>query len=232
MAGGCDSRVRGDARDVAHTIASTSPPGPALGRLVGLVIMAVLLASGQDPRKPDEPSTQDPPPTARSTPDAEPPRPPVDADPLVPVPDPPTVSVPRDDLPWRAGPVSPLEGVWRLQRVVREGGQEYGPPQASGYLSFGRDHLFVHLQLVPSVRVGTARPATGSFLQAGVHSWRLDGEMLTTSVLAGHRTDGRASSRVRLDRPGDVDRRRIRLLGSVLRVSQSAGEFLEFARVE
>jgi hypothetical protein len=204
----------GDARGVAPGFTMTSPALLAVG-----LIMAIAAATDQL----SERRSQDPP--ARQDPSAQGPRlppPPADAAPLPPVEDPPTTyPVHRDDLGRRGGTASPLEGMWRLRRFVRTGQPPLSEPDARGYLAFGREHLFVHLQLVS--------PAGGAFLQSGVYRWRTENGSLVTSTLSGHRSDGRD---IAAEPVGAGDSRGFLLVGAVLRVGRSADEYLEFVRIE
>ena len=184
-------------------------------RLVVTCLLAAVAFGLQDPTR----GTQDP---ARGTQDPEP-RPvraeaPPDAAPLEPYVDPPWLAVTRHDLIQRFTPPGPLEGTWRVRRVVESGRTAVG---ASGYMIAGPRVLMLQLRLPES--------GGGQSVQASTRTYRIRDGVLETSTLIGHATFG---GKMRAEAPGRVELRRLEFIGGVVRVARTGGSFVEFERIE
>ena len=152
--------------------------------------------------------------------DPERPKPPPDAAPLPPVQEPFRSKVERRDLIQEFTRASPIEGFYRLRRVVRPG---QGLPRVEGYLWIGRRHLMLQL----SGNTGNPRlPA----LQTGVRAYRTNGDTLVMTAMLGFRND--ADGDIHLDATGATIERRFELVGPLLRIHEDDNSQLEFERVE
>ncbi len=138
---------------------------------------------------------------------------------LPPVQEPFRSPVERRDLIQRFRPRSPLEGFYKLQRVVRPG--QLDVTEASGYLVIGRTHLSLNLQ--------TTTPDQPQMIQAGFRTYTIQDDRIVMTALIGHTNEG---NQIVLDPPGLTETRRFRLGGSVLRIFQTNTAYMEFVRLE
>ena len=91
-----------------------------------------------------------------------------------------------------------------------------------GYLAVGRDHLSLHLR-------GDGEKRREPVLQSSFLRYRLSGGKIFMSSLVGHHVrDGK----VLVEAANHQEVRRYELLGTTLRIYQSAHQYLEFVRIE
>ncbi|GAB4136765.1 MAG: hypothetical protein Fur0037_01540 [Planctomycetota bacterium] len=147
--------------------------------------------------------------------------PPEGSAPLPPVQEPFVAAIPRDDILLRFYRPDPIEGFYRLARRVVGGVVQIRP--GDGFLAVGRRHMMLQ------VSAPTGAPDL-PLLRAGTWRWRRAGDQIVLSVLLDHFND--ADGELHLRAPGIIERRRIELLGDVLRVHQDDHSFLEFRRAE
>ena len=140
--------------------------------------------------------------------------------PLPPVQEPVRTLVERRDLLQKFKGPSPLAGFYRL--VGRHGPTGRAKGRHLGYLAVGRDHLSLHLY-------GDGEKRREPVLQSGFRRYRLSGGKIFMSSLVGHRVrDGK----VLVEQVNHQEVRRYELLGTTLRIYQSAHQYLEFVRIE
>jgi hypothetical protein len=140
--------------------------------------------------------------------------------PLPPVQEPMRTRVERRDLLQKFKGPSPLAGFYRLVGVYGPTGPATG--QHVGYLAVGRDHLSLHLQ-------GQGHRRREPVIQSGFRRYHLaDGKIYMNSLVGHHVRDGK----VLVEEYNLQTVRRYRLAGTTLRIYQSAGEYLEFVRIE
>jgi len=167
-------------------------------------------------------SLQDPKPTpdiARQDPTR--PTPPAGAAPLRPVEEPYLAPVDRRDLIQRFEPKHPLEGMYRLNAMVRPGGRDV--LGAEGFLVLGRRHMSLHLQ-APGVEADVPQ------LRAGFRRYRIEHDRLLMESLVGHYND--LAGDMIVEGRGLRLARTISVVGSSLRVLDADGGYLEFVRIE
>ncbi|MEE9126818.1 MAG: hypothetical protein V3U11_06730 [Planctomycetota bacterium] len=166
-----------------------------------------LQGQDQDPKSRPSKSSPTPPPSATSRP-------------LPPVGEPTRTRVERRDLLQRFKGPSPLAGFYRLVAVHGPTGRAKG--RNIGYLAVGRDHLSLHLQ-------GPSKRRREPVFQSGFRRYRLGSGKIFMSNLVGHHVrDGK----VLQEQVGRQEVRRYELLGTTLRIYQSARQYLEFVRIE
>jgi len=125
----------------------------------------------------------------------------------------------RDLLQKFKGP-SPLAGFYRLVASHGRSGPSKG--RQIGYLVIGRDHLSLHLQ-------GRGMRRREPVIQSGFRRYRLGDGKLYMSNLVGHRVrDGQ----VLVEEFNRQEVRTYQLIGTRLRIYQSARQYLEFVRIE
>lgn len=125
----------------------------------------------------------------------------------------------RDLLQKFKGP-SPLAGFYRLVGVHGPAGPAKG--RHIGYLAIGRDHLSLHLQ-------GSGPRRREPVIQSGFRRYRLGDGKIYMSTLVGHRV---RAGEVLVEEYNLQEVRHYRLMGTTLKVYQSAKEYLEFVRIE
>lgn len=138
---------------------------------------------------------------------------------LPPVEEPFRSKVERRDLLQRFDEPSPLEGFYALRSMRQPDGAIVRA--TAGYAWFGRKHMMLHLSLTPDPK----RPA---FVQSSVRTYRIEGDVLTTTTLSGHESSGRLA----VEQPGRVEVRRFRQAGTVLRIYRGENSWMEFVRQE
>jgi hypothetical protein len=148
------------------------------------------------------------------------PKPPAGAAPLPPIAEPPSALVDRSDLIQRFAS-SELNGTYRLVATYRDGVQVRS--QQRGYMMIGYRYLSFHLQ-------ADADGGMPAMLQSGFRAFRVEGDRLVTTTLLGLR--GSFGDRPQVDTEGISEVRTLSLTATTLRISQSAGDYLEFERID
>lgn len=124
----------------------------------------------------------------------------------------------------RSGPAaspSPISGFWELRAAT--GGPPSAAGQLRGYLAIGERHLSLHL-LGPGVDPGVP------FFQSGFRTYRLDRDRLITTALCG--ALNKENGDVVIENSPIEEVRIWERQGQILRLKKSAGEYLDFVRIE
>lgn len=147
--------------------------------------------------------------------------PPANAGPLPPVQEPWRPEIDRSDLQQRFQADDPLMGIYEL-RGRGLGGLPM-PNTGKGWLVIGRRHLLICLE-------GPGPDPDIPLFRAGVRRFTRQGNLLNTTVLAGHFNLDNGD--VKIEPEGLQEQRLVEVVGGRLRVLQNEREWLEFARVE
>ena len=140
---------------------------------------------------------------------------------MPPVLEPERTAVERRDLLQRFHGRSPIEGFYRLKRIVRPGGVVV--QGSRGYLVVGNRHLSLQLY-APGRSPGQAN------IQAVFRSFRISGDKLLMSTLLGHRNKDNGD--ISFEPVGRETQHRFVLIGALLRVYYRIDDYLEFERIE
>lgn len=179
-------------------------------------------ARTQDPQRPQSRPASRPTSRPATAPDATGPQAADPAQPertaLPPIAEPFRSRIERRDLLQQHARTSPIEGFWELTSVRRAGVTSQMP---RGYVSFGREHMVLHVAAIPA-------PSATPWVQSSVRRYRIEGDQLVTTTLSGHEYGGK----LLVEQPGRVETRRIEQAGTVLRIHQAGGAYMEFVRVE
>lgn len=170
----------------------------------GLAIVSLfLLFSDQDPPAVSRPSA----PESRAK--------------LAPVEEPYRTAIDRRDLIQQFDPPSPLEGIYELRSIVRPGQAQVSGTR--GYLLIGRHYMSLHIR-------GRGDTPQVPHLQATFRRYTILGDRLQMSTVIGHRNE--PGGDILIEEEGLTEVRRYSLIGSILRIFQGPGSFMEFVRVE
>ncbi len=167
------------------------------------VVCLFLIVPDQDPTKVSRPTA----PESRST--------------LPPVEEPYRTSVDRRDLMQQFDTPHPLQGIYELRSIVRPGRAQI--PGTKGYLMIGRRFLSLNVRgQDPNARI--------PHLQATFRRYTILDDRLQMSTVIGHRNE--PGGDIVVEEEGLTEVRRFSLMGSVLRIFQGTGSYMEFVRIE
>ncbi|MHC5065772.1 MAG: hypothetical protein ACYTG5_17550 [Planctomycetota bacterium] len=169
-----------------------------------LLLIALFAMGSQDPQGKTRPASA-----------------PKDRKALSPVQEPFRSSVERRDLLQRFAAVSPLEGLFKLERYSLPGRGEING--CSGYIFFGRQHMQLYLQVAQK---GSAKP----LVQASVRRYALRGQQLMMTSLEGHAVGSEGN--LSMEQGRNTESRQVDLAGTKLRLSKADGSYMELVRVE
>ncbi len=130
-------------------------------------------------------------------------------------------AIDRRDLIQQFDPPSPLEGIYELRSIVRPG--EAQVQGTRGYLLIGRRYMSLHIR-------GRGETPQVPHLQATFRRYTILDDRLQMSTVIGHRNE--PGGDILVEEDGLTEVRRYSLTGSILRIFQGPGSFMEFVRVE
>ena len=116
---------------------------------------------------------------------------------------------------------NPLAGFWELRAFV--GPNPAAAARFRGYLAIGQHHLSLHL-------LGPGPNPAIPFFQSGFRTYRIDHDRLITTVLIG--ASNKENGDVVIENTPLEEVRVFERVGSILRIKKSAGEYLDFVKIE
>src|SRR5262249_43351295 len=116
---------------------------------------------------------------------------------------------------------SPLVGFWQLREI--SGMDPLTATQFRGYLAIGDRHLSLHL-------LGPQNTQGVPFFQTGFRRYRIDGNILITTVLVG--ASNKENGDVVIENQPFEEQRAFEFIGPVLRIRKSVHEHMDFVRIE
>ncbi|PIE23945.1 MAG: hypothetical protein CSA62_06015 [Planctomycetota bacterium] len=129
----------------------------------------------------------------------------------------------RRDLVQRFPQRNPFLGVWRIQKSVRH--KSNSTRITNGYAIFTKGYFSLHV-----IQTGAFDRRTA--FQSSMRTWRIEAGHIITGSLVGVRSGSRAQPLL-LEAGGLQEKRRFLFLGPrLLRIYQSAQDYLELIKVE
>jgi len=123
--------------------------------------------------------------------------------------------------PGQAALPSPISGFWELRTAT--GLPQGAAGQLRGYLAIGERHLSLHM-------LGPGADPAVPFFQSGFRTYRLDQDRLITTALIG--AMNKENGDVVIENSPIEEVRVWERQGQILRIKKSAGEYLDFVRIE
>ena len=149
------------------------------------------------------------------------PKPPKGQDPLPPILEPARDAVERRDLIQRFRGRHPLEGFYRVKRMIRSGSVSVA--NTKGYLVIGQGYLSMQIYAPSDLPYKVN-------IQSFFRRIRVRGDKIEMTSLVGHRN--KPNGDIVLEKAGEKSSLRYVILGGVLRLYRGVDEYIEFERVE